>query len=453
MRTTSQMPDQHVPKAAKRFRLLRRLLVLAIVSVIVVLTIGMWLAIDDLPVVQNVEAPEAEDVYRSKRLAKRAYLRLATTTGRGEMAFTEQDLNSLAALAARAMPALRARANITQWGLESAVSIPIPGDLIDGYVNVRAGLEPSSQGIRFSHLSIGRIRVPGPFAISAMRMLGNLALGEDRGSLVIDTVERVELENGRVVVGVNVSPDLRVALEDARERFKSVRDAVGLLGDPERIGVYYDRIAELDGLLDDAARKTLASYMGPLFSLAHERSRTADPVLENESLIYAMATYFGSYRFGTFTGMNRSAREPGVQRRKGSPALAGRQDLRLHFLVSAGLELLSNHDASIAIGEFKELLDTGEGGTGFSFTDLAADRAGVRFAQIATDSAGSARRLQEVLAGSRSESVFFPPINRLQDSLSRSEFMRVYGGLDGERYQEIVSEIDTRIAELPAYRR
>ena len=432
---------------------MRWLLVVAIVGGIIFPIVGIWLAIDDFPVVQESKAPEAEDAYRTKRLAKRAFLRIATTTGPGELAFTEQELNGLAALAARAVPGLRGRVNITQWGLESVASIPIPGRVIDGYVNVRAGLEPSSRGIRISHLSIGSISVPGPFAISVMRVLGNLALGEGRGSLIIDMVERVELEDRRVVIRVNVPPDLRVALEDTRGRFEFVRDVVGLLGDPERIGIYYDRIEAVDGRLDDAARNTLASYMGPLFSLARERSRNADPVVENESLIYAMATYFGSYRFGTLTGMKRTARGPGARPRRGSPGLAGRRDLRLHFLISAGLELLSNHDVSIAIGEFKELLDTEKGGTGFSFTDLAADRAGVRFAQVATEGFGSARRLQDALADSRSESAFFPPISGLQDGLSQLEFKQIYGGVDGERYRETVAEIDTRIAALPAYRR
>jgi hypothetical protein len=432
---------------------MRRLLVLAIVSVIIVPIIGIWLAIDDFPVVQEATAPEAEDAYRTKRLAKRAFHRIATTTGPGELAFTEQELNGLAALAARAVPGLRGRVNITQWGLESAASVPIPAHLIDGYVNVRAGLEPSPRGISFSHLSIGSINVPGPFAISAMRVLGNLALGESRGSLIIDMVEGVELQDRRVVIRIDVPPDLRVALEDAGDRFKSVRDVVGLAGDPKAIGIYYDRIEALDGRLDAAARKTLASYMGPLFSLARERSRNNDPVVENESLIYAMATYFGSYRFGTLTGMKRTARVPGVRARKGSPGLAGRRDLRLHFLISAGLELLSNHDVSIAIGEFKELLDTEKGGTGFSFTDLAADRAGVRFAQVATESFGSARRLQDALADSRSEAAFFPPISGLQDGLSQLELKQIYGGIDGVDYRKTVAGIDIRIAALPAYRR
>ena len=37
--------------------------------------------------------------------------------------------------------------------------------------------------------------------------------------------------------------------------------------------------------------------------------------------------------------------------------------------------------AAFGIGELKELLDSNEGGSGFSFADMAADAAGVRFAE------------------------------------------------------------------------
>ena len=440
-------------KRAKGSRWLRRLLALAVAAVLVLPVVGVWLAVDSAPVVQKTKPLEAADAYRVKRIARRSFQRIANTTGRSQLAFSESELNGLAALGARALPGFRGRVNITRWGLESAASVPVPGDLIEGYVNLHAGLEPSSRGIRFSHLSIGAIRIPGGAAIAALRLFGDLALGERRGSLIIDTVEGVDLEHQRIVLRVNPSPRLRTVLKDARSRLKSIRDRMGLLGDRNAIGVYYGRIEALDARLDDTARGALASYVGPLFALARERSRQGDPVVENEALIYALATYFGSYRFGTLTGMERVVQSAAAPGRKGNPALAGRHDLRLHFLISAGLELLSNHDVTIAIGEFKELLDTEQGGSGFSFTDLAADRAGVRFARVATAGFGSARRLQEALADRRSEAAFFPSLDGLRDGLSRSDFKRIYGGVEGQRYRATVAEIDARIAALPAYRR
>lgn len=97
----------------------------------------------------------------------------------------------------------------------------------------------------------------------------------------------------------------------------------------------------------------------------------------------------------------------GHRRRDKQIRLEGRNDLMLHFLVSAGVQLVSDHGAAMAIGEFKELLDSTGSGTGFSFVDLGADKTGLRFAEAATDSAGGAKRLQRLLAEAVSETAFY----------------------------------------------
>ena len=48
----------------------------------------------------------------------------------------------------------------------------------------------------------------------------------------------------------------------------------------------------------------------------------------------------------------------------------------------------------MTVGIGKEMMDATPGGSGFSFVDLAADRAGVLFASAATNSSDSARALQ-----------------------------------------------------------
>lgn len=45
--------------------------------------------------------------------------------------------------------------------------------------------------------------------------------------------------------------------------------------------------------------------------------------------------------------------------------LANRQDLRLHFVFSAALKILASSGLSFSIGEFKELLDSQHGSSGF----------------------------------------------------------------------------------------
>ena len=64
----------------------------------------------------------------------------------------------------------------------------------------------------------------------------------------------------------------------------------------------------------------------------------------------------------------------------GEPTMRGRRDLAQHFFVSAHLTASTGAEAAQAAGLAKELVDA-QRPSGFSFADLAADRAGARFAR------------------------------------------------------------------------
>ena len=164
---------------------------------------------------------------------------------------------------------------------------------------------------------------------------------------------------------------------------------------------------------------------------------------ENRAAILAMAMYFGNARlFEAMIGRVRTGALAGVGSRQGAAKLAGRNDLMLHFIISAGLKVASMSGISYTIGEVKELLDAARGGSGFSFADLAADRAGVRFAEVAVNSESAAL----------DEAAFFPDIVGLPEGLDERRFEATYGGLEGAAYTAMVREIDARIARCPAYR-
>jgi len=131
--------------------------------------------------------------------------------------------------------------------------------------------------------------------------------------------------------------------------------------------------------------------------------------------------------------------------------LANRQDLRLHFVVSAALKVISDSGMSHAAGEFKELHDARLGGSGFSFADLAADMAGVKLAEGLLDNSGEGQRIQTVLAKATDEHMFFPSIEGLPENLSQQQFEIDYGGLQDPRYQSMVSKIEHRLSVLPLY--
>ena len=91
-------------------------------------------------------------------------------------------------------------------------------------------------------------------------------------------------------------------------------------------------------------------------------------------------------------------------------------------------------------------MDAMPGGTGFSFSDLAADAAGNRFARAATRDAGSARALQARIREGARLADLFPDVRDLPEGLSRETFHDEYGGLGGAGTNRVVDEILRRLA-------
>jgi len=97
------------------------------------------------------------------------------------------------------------------------------------------------------------------------------------------------------------------------------------------------------------------------------------------------------------------------------------------------------------VGIAKELMDATAGGSGFSFVDLTADRAGTLFATAATRDAKSARSLQVTIQKGIDTSDLFPEVKGLPEGLTRDVFQDEYGGLGGAKTNEIVEEIRRRL--------
>ena len=143
------------------------------------------------------------------------------------------------------------------------------------------------------------------------------------------------------------------------------------------------------------------------------------------------------------------------QRRAGKPfegaTLRERQDWTQHFFVSASISVLSSHGIGDGVGIFKEELDS-DGGSGFSFGDLLADRAGVTFAMAATRDDASARAIQDRLAHGFRVDDFMPAGADLPENMQQAEFRSRFGGVGGAEYRRVAGEIERRIAGCAAYR-
>jgi hypothetical protein len=182
------------------------------------------------------------------------------------------------------------------------------------------------------------------------------------------------------------------------------------------------------------------------FTSAHQEPGKMDAVQNNRAAILALGIALGDERLARFVGLNRKSKVMHqIEQLRNGTTLRGRNDWTRHFCLSAALAVLEHPLVSDAGGLMKEQLDALTNTSGFSFTDVAADRAGVRFAAAATNSEEDAEAMQQLLMKEFVVSNFFPRIDDLPENLTTEEFRSQYGAVGSDAYREKTIEIENRL--------
>ena len=222
----------------------------------------------------------------------------------------------------------------------------------------------------------------------------------------------------------------------ARALVGSTRPAV----DPLLLGSVYQRLvaARLP------ANAPLADILRPAFA-----GRPADvaAIDYNRAAFIALAMYAVSPAAQRLAG---SDVDLGITAAALPVQLSGRVDLARHFTLSAALAATLDPRFTRAMGEWKELDDSLPGGSGFSFVDLTADRAGLHLARAALDPA-TAGAVADRLARAKDGELFPSAAHRLAEGLSEGEFGRRYGGLETANYAQAIRRVDRLLDRLPLY--
>lgn len=417
------------------FRLLFLLFVIALLSS------PIWvpmLALEDAPSVRAEAALSIDDVANAKRLLSENDPRKLRDGEQKQVTLSERELNLMLSYG---LPRGRsAQLRLSPGRVHLRGSARLPDNPIGRYLNVELDLLERGGELVPGDMSAGRLKLPAVL-VKPLANIGSswLASSFPEYQAALDALDAVFVGADRLTI----SYIWRAAL--AEQVWQRGRE---LLHSPEqgaRILDYYTAIAALSRTLPRGA--SLAELLAPLFAKARARSSVGeDPAAENRALLLALGLAVQGRSPRQLLAGNAGA----VPRVRGlGVTLRGRGDLAQHFTISAALAVSGGSELADVIGVFKELSDS-QGGTGFSFADLLADRAGVVLAEKTTGPA--AARLQRVLAGQIEESLFMPRIDRLPEGLRELEFRSRYEDLDTETYTLMQAEIERRIGNLALYR-
>ncbi|OFA32323.1 hypothetical protein BAE46_04655 [Glaciecola punicea] len=352
--------------------------------------------------------------------------------------------NSLAGFINRARSQVDAHVTFNNDKVNIALSYEIQTGLFPLYLNIEA-LVREGNALQIETVRVGDLKLPGGFALGLAESFTNAYTSSQVATKAIASVESVVVENS--AMQVTLAP-----LDALLKEFKNIETGSSR-ADSRILKIriaHYLRL--LDGMYvandsDNAGLTSLSIYLHAVMQEAAALSQQSSAPLENEAAILALAIYAGSGRFTTIIG-DLSFAIDNIPSASPKPVLANRQDLSLHFIYSAAIKLLSEKGVSIAVGEFKELMDRGKGGSGYSFIDLAADLSGAHFADLAVNTQ-RAKHLQQVMGSAANESLFMVSINDLDEGLNKTQFTEKYGGVDTPLYQKVVDDINVRISNLP----
>jgi len=423
-----------------------RLSVLFFLAILIGLPITIAMkAVQDTPTLKKPAAINLQDLKNAQQLAKRFDPRLMATDKITEIRATTRELNTVLKGAMAAIPNVVTTVKVARFGILIGLSVELPENPLGRYLNIRTVIASSSRGLRFYRLYIGKVEIPQQLIDPALRYALDGIVGKGKADPILKSIRSVKVLGPTIYVRfqppANLMKDIQIA---AKKRIQ--------VSSPEVVKPYYDLIEKLAAQYSSKSRVSLTEFMRPLFKLAGNRSASGDPVKENRAAILSMVLYFGDGRFERFIGDVRTAQQKSKRRSISYVRLNGRHDFVQHFAISAGLTLTGGENTANIIGELKEVKDAANKKSGFSFTDIGADRLGVRFAKKATENRKKALEFQNVLSTATSERRFFPTFTDLPEGMSTAQFKSRYGDVKSKKYKDEIAKIDRRINAIGMYR-
>ena len=411
----------------------------------------VFMAIEKSPKVDRLHELSFDNVKQVEQLVKdnkpedmdKSEVRVVT--------MSEQDLNLLASYGVMQLTDehfIYPEIGLSDPVIHLWVTFKLPDTPFGKFINTEVVLKVEENKPSLDSIGIGKMKVPGSLLETAALYAGKYLLSPQQFGQVADTInalKSVSIEKDQLSLTYEWNPDAIAKIQKSGKSF---------LVSPvhqDKLIFYANTLADITAFFKKQGVGTvsLSRLLAPLFQKACEQAQMSDdPVAENRALLQVVSLY------SIGQGISKLVSEEKFKQVKSCASirliLKNREDLPKHFLVSAGLAVSAGSKLSHFVGLSKEV-DDSDMGSGFSFPDLAADRAGVRLAELATVSKASAFQIQQNMAKVTKESQFMPQIDHLPEGIMESTFKKQYKDLDSKIYAMIDNEINRRINECSVY--
>jgi len=415
-------------------KLIAKLILLSVFLLPLALVGALILVVQDTPKLHDRADLTPEHIARGKQVFEQNDPRRMMTGSITTASLGQEELDLATNYLANQYAGGVARLNIDEGRAVIESTLQLPANPLGRFLNLKLELKQTDRLPKIDSMTLGKLWVPGVLA----GMLVNYGLTAVQPLVdwqtFTDMIQQVRFERRRMTVTYRWQDDLPAKLSHA---LLSTQDH-------NRIAAYQRRLAELT----QGSRNSLnlTALTKPLFQLATDRSNNGAAVAENRAAILALTFYVNQKDLNKIVPHSKTWPNPTWRR----VTLNDRNDLPKHYLVSAMLAAYSGTPMADAVGLYKEIEDS-RGGSGFSFNDIAADRAGTRMGERAISNEAQAKKIQ-MLMSAATESDIMPVTADLPEFMPEAEFKRRFGGLQGKPYRQMMVEIEQRVAALPINR-
>lgn len=416
-------------------RLWRRNAIRRAIYLVAVLTVVWFTATSGEPWVQAKTAPNAEEAVAARStLWQLRGSSIALTEGT-LVILSNAQMAGISALVSDGLRPTRMNMSVRDGNFEVQASRPL---MVGRWLNLRATFAGKSRGFPSPRLSVGKITLP----VSLGRYPFELA----RAVLLLSGTDLAPLDD--MVRAVVVDKNVVTATLKLPRNTGLVDRLAGLAGNAINAQSVVEAYCKLTVQQRAKPEGNFSAQVRRAFAFGNVPPSPA----RNGAAIIALAMLVADERAGYLAGV-----EPKQTRgcRIDSPivTLHGRADLPKHWALSAAIAAAQRTQLARAVGEWKELADSVSSQSsfaagdpsGFSFVDLAADRAGFQTAMAAMPPQ-SASAAAKILSKATADQLLPQVLLKGPDGITEAEFKRRFGGLDANRYKAAVERIDRALA-------
>lgn len=338
----------------------------------------------------------------------------------------------------------RAQASLNDGNALLLFSYPIPGNVLNGYLNFETTIIETDHLPLPQSIRIGNFQLPEQLTkLFAHQFLRWLQDNNPEFRAALAALQQIRISQD----GLNIVYRWEDNLFGKADFDRSIGTPIISKQEQERLSRYHLMFVN-NRRFKNRAYIPLSEFLATAMHLASKHSISGDPLAENRAAILVTTFHVLNLPFKLLFPEAISWPKPDGLK----ITLDGRNDFAKHFMVSAAITAYADTTLSDAIGLYKEIEDS-RSGSGFSFNDIAANYAGIKFAEKAVAHQSSALKIQKAMtAVGLKDTDLMPAWSDLPEHMPESEFVARFGGIDSPQYQQLIEKIEQRIATLKILR-